>query len=155
MVTVAQALSLGREARPKGFNKDKIKKGAQFKATKPEPTDFSKVVVKAGGHPALALVDLQTQVGDLIESKFVHFYRIPTRPSEKKTLTTAIKGSERTIDKQCTIQLDLIRYWEEDTFNVANLSGWDMILEEPALSATMAQISGSKEHITIQAPNIQ
>ena len=113
MVTTAQALSIRKESRPKGFNKDKIKQQPQFKATKPEPTNFSKVLVKADRHPTLALVDLQTQGGDLIDSKFVHLYRILTRPSEKKTLTTAIKGSQGTIDKECTIQLDWIGYVEE------------------------------------------
>ena len=93
IVTTAQALSIRRESRPKGFNKYKIKERPQFKVTKPEHTNFSKVLVKAAGHPALVPIDLQTQGGDLIDSKFVHLYRILTRPSEKKTLTTAIKGS--------------------------------------------------------------
>ena len=91
--TAAQALSIRRESRLKGFNKDKIKKQPQFKTTMPEPTHFSKVLVKADRHPALALVDLQTQGGDLINSKFVHLYCIPTRLSEKKTLPTTITGS--------------------------------------------------------------
>ena len=96
MVTIAQSLSIRRESRPKGFNKDKIKERHQFKTSKPEPTNFNKVLVKADGYPALALVDLQTQGGDLIDSKFVHLYCILTRPSVKKTLTTTIKGSQGT-----------------------------------------------------------
>ena len=111
--------------------------------------------MKADGHPALALVDLQTQGGDLIDSKFVHLYYIPTRPSEKKTLSTAIKGSQGTIDKECTIQLDWIGYLEGRSFYVAHLSGWNMILEEPSLSAANVQISASKEPVTIQPPNMQ
>ena len=111
--------------------------------------------MKAHGHPALALVDLQTQGGDLIDSKFVHFYRIPTRLSEKKTLTTAIKGSQRTIDKECTIRLNWIGYLEEHTFYVAHLSEWDIIIGELALSAVKAQISASKEPVPIQPPNVQ
>ena len=91
MVTAAQALSISRQSKPKGCNKDKINEQPQFKVTKPEPTDFSKFLVKANRHPALALVDLQTQVGDLIDCKFVHLYCIPTRQSEKKTLPMAIK----------------------------------------------------------------
>ena len=121
MVTAAQALCIGRESRLQGFNKDKIKKQRQFKATKDEPTDFSKVLVKGDGHTALTLVDLQTQRGDLIDSKFVDLYRIPTRPTEKKTLTTAFKVSEATIDKECTIQLDWIGYLEEVAFYVGHL----------------------------------
>ena len=93
MVIAARDLSVRRESRPKEFNKDEIKKRPQFKATKPEPTDFSKVLVTADRHPVCALAVLQTQGGDLINSKFVHLYCIPTRASEKKTLTTAIKGS--------------------------------------------------------------
>ena len=111
--------------------------------------------MKADRHPALALADFQTQGEDLIDSKCVHLYHIPTRPSEKKILTTAIKGSHGTIDKECTIQLDWIGYLEEDTFYVAHLSGWDMILAEPALSTANAQISSSKEPVTMQPPNMQ
>ena len=62
--------------------------------------------MKADEHPALALVDLQTQGGDLINSKFIDFNCIPTSPSEKKALTTVIKESQGTIDKEYTIQLD-------------------------------------------------
>ena len=123
MVTVGQALSIRGESRPKGFNTDKIKERPQFKATKPEPTDYSKVLVKANRHHALAVVDLQAQGGDLMDSKFVHLYRIPPRLSEKKTLTTAIKGSQATINMECTIQLDWIEYFEERTVYVALLSG--------------------------------
>ena len=111
--------------------------------------------MKADRHLTLALVDLQTQVGDLIDSRFVHLYCVPTRPSEKKTLTTAIKGSQATIDKECTIQLDWIGYLEERTFYVTHLSEWDMILVGPALSAVKTQISPSKEPVTIQPLNMQ
>ena len=90
-----------------------------------------------------------------MDSKFVHLYRIPTRPSEKKPLTTAIKGSRGMIDKESTNQLDWIGYLEEPTFCVADLLGWDMILAAPALSAAKAQISASKEPVTIQPPNMQ
>ena len=113
VVAAAQALSVKRESRPKGFNKDKIKETSRFKTTKPESANFSKVLVKADGHSALALADLYTQRGDLIDSKFVHFYCILTGLSEKKTLTTATKGLQETIDKTCTIQLDLVGYLEE------------------------------------------
>ena len=123
MVTAAQALSISRQSKPKGCNKDKINEQPQFKVTKPEPTDFSKFLVKANRHPALALVDLQTQEGHLIDSKFVKLYRIPTRPSKMKTLTTTIKGSQGTINKECTVQLDWIGYLEERTFYVAQVSG--------------------------------
>ena len=59
------------------------------------------------------------------------------------------------IDKECTIQLDWMGYVEERTFYVAHRSGWDMILVEPASNAVNAQISASKEPVTIQASNMQ
>ena len=58
MVNAAKALSVRRESRLKGFNKDKVKEGHQFIVTKPEPTDFSKVLGKTDEHTALALVYL-------------------------------------------------------------------------------------------------
>ena len=106
MVTTTQALSIRRESRLKGFNKDNIKERLQFKTTKHEPTDCSKVLVKADEHLTLAQVDLETQKGDLIDSKFVDLYHMLTRPSEKKTLASAIKGSQGMINKEFTIQLD-------------------------------------------------
>ena len=122
MVAAARTLSIRSESRLKRFNKDKVRERPQFKVTKPEPSDFSKILVRADGHPVLALVDLQTQQGDLIDSKFVHLYRILTRSGEKNTLTTAIKGSQGTIDNECTIQLDLVGYLEEQTFYMEHLS---------------------------------
>ena len=59
------------------------------------------------------------------------------------------------IDKECTIQLDWIGYLEARTLCVAHLSGWDIILGEPAVSAAKAQISNSEEPITIQPSDIQ
>ena len=58
--------------------------------------------MKADAHPVLALVDLQTQVEYLINSKFVHLYRLLTGLYEKKKLTILIKGSQGMIDKECT-----------------------------------------------------
>ena len=110
---------------------------------------------KANGQPALALVDLQTQEGELILSKFVHLYRISTRPSEKRTAATVLKVSPETIDKEYTIQLGWIGDLEERTFYIAHLAGWDIILVEPALSTINAQISACKEPVTIQPPNMQ
>ena len=80
------------------------------------------------GHSALVLVDLQTQVGDVIDSKFVHLYCILTRLSERKTLTIAIKGSQGRIDKECTIQFTWIGYLEDRTFYTVHFFGWDTIL---------------------------
>ena len=46
-------------------------------------------------------------------------------------------------------------YLEQRAFYVAHLSGWDMILGEPALSAVKEQISASKDPVTIQPLNMQ
>ena len=58
-------------------------------------------------------------------------------------------------DKECTIQFDCIRYIKEHIFYVEHLSGWDMIYGEPALSASYAQISASKEPVTTQPSHMQ
>ena len=121
----------------------------------PEPVDFSKVLVKADGHRTRVLVDLQTQGGDLIVYKFVHLYRIATRLSDKKILSTGIKGSQARIDTECAILLDRIEYLEECTLCIAQLSEWDTIFAEPALSALNRQLSGSREPVTKQQPNMQ
>ena len=59
------------------------------------------------------------------------------------------------INKQYTIVLDCIGYLKEHTFYIEHHSGWDMILEEPGLYTAHAQMSGSKEPLTIQTPNMQ
>ena len=59
------------------------------------------------------------------------------------------------MEKEFTIQWYWIEYLEERTFYVEHLSGRDMILAEPAPSAANAQISASKEPVTIQPPNMQ
>ena len=51
--------------------------------------------------------------------------------------------------------MDWIGYLEEHIFYAAHLSRWDMILGELALSAMNAQISASKEPVTIEPPNMQ
>ena len=130
MVTTAQALSIRRESRLKGLNKDTMKERPKFKAKQAESTHFSKVLVKANGHPALTLVDLQTQAGDLVDATFVHLYRTLTISIERKVLTTTIKGFQVTIDKECTIRLDWIGYLEELTDYVSHLSRCDMMLGE-------------------------
>ena len=105
--------------------------------------------MNADRYPVLALVDLQTQEGNLMYSKFVHLYGIPTSLSEKKTLLAAIQGSQSTIDQECTIQLDWIGYLQEHTFYMAHLSGWDMILQESALTGVNVHISTSKKPVSI------
>ena len=132
-----------------------MKKWLEFKATKPVPTNFSKILGKGDRDPALVLGDLQTQEGDLIDSKFIYVNRIPTRLSEKKILTTTIKESQWTINKKCNFQLGWIGYLEECTFYVVQLTKWNIVLGALALSAANAQISASKQPVTIQPPNME
>ena len=58
------------------------------------------------GHPALALIDLQTIGGDLLSAQFVYLYKLPVVKIVPKTLTTAIKGSTGTVDKTCEVELN-------------------------------------------------
>ena len=71
MVTTTQALSVRRESRLKGLNKDWIKERCKCKATKNASSDCRKVLGKTDMHHVLPLVDIQTQGGDLIDSTFV------------------------------------------------------------------------------------
>jgi hypothetical protein len=120
-----------------------------------EAPDNSKVQVKVNGHTALALVDLQTKGGDLINSQFVYLYQIPTKTIEKKSLNTAIKGSKGTIDKTCEIKLNWNGYEETRTFYVAHLSSWDLILGQPALESVKAIIPAGQNPVTIQPDGMQ
>ena len=113
------------------------------------------ILVKADRHPALALVDPQTQEGALVYCRFIQHYHILTRLSEKKTLSTLIKGLQRTIDEEYTLQLGWIEHLEERTCYVAQFSRWDMILEELCLTAANAQILASNKLNTIQPPKMQ
>ena len=59
------------------------------------------------------------------------------------------------IYKECTIQLDWTGFIKEPIFHVEQLSRWDMIIVEPAVSASNTPISVSKEPVSIQPPNMQ
>ena len=59
MVIAAQALSVRRQSRLKGFRRNKMKEQLHFNATIPTTTDFSKVLMKADMHSMLALVEIQ------------------------------------------------------------------------------------------------
>ena len=120
-MTAAEALSVRRDARLKVFKMEKIQERPQHKVTKAVTPEFRKVLVKADKYSALALVRLQTQEGDLIDSKFIYLYRIPTRSREIRILTTVIKGLQRTIDKECTVQLDWMGYLKVYTIYVAHV----------------------------------
>ena len=84
-----------------------------------EPLDLNRVLVKVNGHPALALIDLQTIGGDLISPQFVYLYELPVVKMEPKTLATAIKGSKGTVDKTGEVEVKWGGYEETRTFYLA------------------------------------
>jgi len=85
--------------------------------------DYSRVRVKVNGHPALALLDLQTTGGDLINAQFVYLYDLFTYGIDKKSLNTAIKGSKGVIERPCDVQMNYGGYTETRTLYVAHLAG--------------------------------
>jgi len=93
MRTAGQVLSLQCTSKPviaKNNHKGKTK-------AKPQSTDEldnSRVRVQVNGHPALALVDLQMTGRDLINAQSMHLYAQPSYGIDKKSLSTAIKGSK-------------------------------------------------------------
>jgi len=74
-----------------GVAKNNYKGKTKAKPQSTEELDYSRVRVKVNGHPALALVHLQTTGGNLINTQFVHLYGLPTYGIDKKSLNTAIK----------------------------------------------------------------
>jgi len=77
MRTAAQVLSLQHTSKPV-IAKNNYKGKTKAKPQSTEELDYSRVRVKVNGHPALALMDIQTTVGDLINVQFVHLYRLPS-----------------------------------------------------------------------------
>ena len=73
----------------------------QYNTTEFKPTNFRNVPVKADELLVLVLVDLQSQIEDMRDSKCVQLCCILTKASEKKTFATISKGSQCTIDKEC------------------------------------------------------
>jgi len=149
MRTAAQVLSLQYTNKPviaKNTHKGKTK----GKPQSTEELDYSRVQVKVNGHPALALVDLQTTGGDLINAQFVHLYGLPTNGIDKKSLNTAIKVSKRVIEKAGDVQMDYGGCTETRMLYIAHLAGWDMILCKPALTALNALIPAGPKPVTIQ-----
>ena len=147
MRTAAQEMQLPQ---PVGKTKSKEKTKRKPQVAIREPHDPNRVFVKVNGHPALALIDLQTIGGDLISAQFVYLYKLPVVKIEPKTLATAIKGSKGTVDKTCDVELNWGGYEETRMFYVAHLSGWDMILGKPALQDVRTTISAGRTPVTIQ-----
>jgi len=149
MRNAAQVLSLQHTYKPV-IAKNNYKGETKAKPQSTEELDYSGVRVKVNGHPAVALVDLQTTSGDLINAQFVHLYGLPTYGIDKKSLNTAIKGSKGVIEKACDVQMDYGGYTETRTLYVAHLAGWDMILGKPALTALNTLIPAGPKPVTIQ-----
>jgi len=150
MRTAAQVLSLQHTSKLV-IAKNNYKGQTKAKPQSTRELHYSRVRVKVNGHPALALVDLQTTGGDLINTQFVHLYDLPTYGIDKKSLNTAIKGSKGVIEKACNVQMDYGGYTETRTLYVAHLAAWDMILGNPDLTALNALIPAESKPVTIQA----
>jgi len=105
MRTAAQVLSRQYTNKPV-IAKNNYKGKTKAKPQSTEELDYSRVRVKVNGHPALALADLQTTGGDLINAQFVHLYGLPTYGIDKKSLNTAIMVSKGVIEKVCYVQID-------------------------------------------------
>jgi len=149
MHTTAQVLSLQHRSKTV-ITKNNYKGKTKAKLQSIEELDYSRVWVKDNSHPALALVDLLMTHRDVINAQFVHLYGLPTYGINKKSLNTAIKGSKSLIEKACDVQMDYGGYMETRTLYVAHLSGWDMILGKPALTALNALIPEGPKPVTIQ-----
>jgi len=147
--TAVQVLSLQHTNKPV-ITKNSYKGKTKAKPQSTEELDYSRVRVKVNRHAALALVDLQTTGGDLINAEFVHLYGIPTYGINKKSFNTTIKGSKGFIEKVCDVQMDYRGNTETRTRYVAELAGWDMILGKPALTALNALIPAEPKPVTIQ-----
>ena len=74
MRTAPQEMQL-QQSVGKTRSKEKTKQKPQV-ATR-EPHHPNRVLGKVNGHPALALIDLQTMGGGLISAQFVYLYELP------------------------------------------------------------------------------
>jgi len=145
----AQVLSLQHTSKPV-ITKDNYKGKTKAKPQSTEELDYSRVRLKVNGHPALALLDLQTTGGYLFKAQFVHLYGLPTYGIDKKSLNTAIQESKCVMEKACDVQMDYGGYTEIRTLYVAHPAGWYMILGKPVLTALNALIPAGPMPVTIQ-----
>jgi len=149
MRTAAQVLSL-QHTNKLVIAKNNYNGKTKAKPQSTEELDYSRVRAKVNGHPAIALVDLHATGGDLINAQFVHLYSLPTYGIDKKSLNTAIKGSNGVIEKACDVQMDYGEYTETRTLYVAHLAGWDIILGKPAIITLNILIPAGPKPVTIQ-----
>ena len=151
MRTAAQEMQLQQ---PVGETRSKEKTKQKPQVAVREPLDPNRVFVNVKGHPALALIDLQTIGGDLIRAQFVYLYKLPVVKIEPETLATAIKGSKGTVDKTCEVEINWGGFEETRMFYVSYLSCWHMILGNPVLQDMRATISAGTAPVTIQRPGM-
>ena len=146
MRTAAQEMQLQQ---PVGNTRSKQETKQKPQVAFRKPLDPNRVFVKVNGHPAFLLIDLQTIGGDLISAQFRYLHKLPIVKIETKTLATAIKESNATLDKTCEVELNWGGYEETRMFYVAHLSGRDMILTKRALLDVRATISAGIAPFTI------
>ena len=128
--------------------KDKVKR--IDKSISIQEVDINRVAVKINANKTMALLDLQTEGCNLLNTQFVQLFKIPTRElNPPLTLMTAIKGSRASINKAAEIELDWGGYTETITCCVAHLQGKDIIIGKLALWKNKAVIQAGPYPITI------
>jgi len=90
MCTTTQVLFLQYTNKPV-IIKNTYRGNIKGKPQSTEELDYGRVQVKVSSHPTLALIDLETTSGDLINAQFVHLCGLPTYGIDKKSLNTMIK----------------------------------------------------------------
>jgi len=89
--------------------------------------------VKINGYPALALMDLQNNYGDLISIPFLHLHSLGTYVIDRKSLNTVIKKPKCVRKIACDIQMDYREYMEKRILYVAYHAGGEKIIGNIAL----------------------
>ena len=110
----------------------------------------NRVCVKVNGHPAFALLDLQTIAGDLNSTEFMYLYELLVVKFESETLATGIKESNGIVDKACEVDLYGGRYEWTRMFHVVHSLAWNLIIRNPALLHIRATISVGTAPVAIQ-----
>ena len=147
--TAAEEMQLKQ---PVGKTRSKEQTKQKLSVVISKQLDPNRVFVKVNGHPALALLDLQTIAADIIRAQFVVLYDLPVVKIEAKAQATAIKGSQGTVAKTCEVELNWRGYQETRMFYVAHSCAWDRIHGKPALQDVRATISAGTTPVTIQLP---
>ena len=97
--------------------------------------------VQINGHSAKALIDQQTIGANLISNKFCAVHEIPLEQLEKPiSIQMTLKGSRGSATHKAIVEINYGQYQETEEFLVCNLSNWDVILGDPALTKNRAII---------------